>query len=277
MNEELGMNTLSKAKLQYLKSLSQKKTRERDGVFLVEGWRSVEEAYGSLKEIQILVYTREVKGNQRYESILSSAKKVSIEQYEASPKEFAVIADTIAAQGIAAVVKKLRSKRDDEVEKLLKREQAFVIALDQIADPGNLGAIIRTSDWFGLDAILLSQNCVELYNPKVVRSTVGSIFHLPVLDLSDSADSFADTMMRLRAGGFKLYGAEVSGSGDVRALVWAKKSILVIGNEVRGISSRISQILDEHVAIPKFGKAESLNAGVAAGVFLAHHSFQLKN
>jgi TrmH family RNA methyltransferase len=270
------MNILSKAKLQYLKSLSQKKTRERDGVFLVEGWRSVEEACRSFREIQILVYTKEVKGNQRYESILSSAKKVSIEQYEASPKEFALIADTMAAQGIAAVVKKLPSKRDDEVEKLLKQEQAFVIALDQIADPGNLGAIIRTSDWFGLDAILLSQNCVELYNPKVVRSTVGSIFHLAIIDCSEGVDSFADALTKLRAQGYKVYGAEVSGSGDVRALVWAKKSVLVLGNEARGISPRIAQILDEQVAIPKFGKAESLNAGVAAGVFLAHHSFQLK-
>jgi RNA methyltransferase, TrmH family len=262
---------LSKSKLQYLKNLSQKKHREKEGVFLVEGWRSVEEVCAALDEIEILVYTKEAMENQRYGPVLFSAGKKSKERLEVSTREFDLIADTVAAQGIAAVVKKLSISVDTELEKLLMKSQAFVVALDQISDPGNLGAIIRTSDWFGVDAILLSKNCVELYNPKVVRSTVGSIFHMPILDCSES---FADVLKAVQKSGFKLFGAEVSGNTDVRTNVWPKKSLLVIGNEARGISPEIAEMLDKHIAIPKFGRSESLNAGVAAAVFLSHHAFQ---
>ena len=237
---------------------------------------SVEEACAALRKLRFSIYTKEAKENHRYASVLLLAGKKSKERVEISQKEFALIADTVTAQGIAAVVKKFSFNVDSELEKLLKRDNAFVVALDQIADPGNLGAIIRTSDWFGLDAILLSKNCVELYNPKVVRSTVGSIFHLPILDCSDDADRFADLLGRLQKNGFILFGAEVSGNTDLRTNVWPKKSVLVIGNEARGISPEIAKMLDKHIVIPKFGKAESLNAGVAAGVFLAHHSFQQK-
>ena len=268
---------LSKSKLQYLKNLTQKKHRERDGVFLVEGWRSVEEVCAALSEIEILVYTKEVKENQHSASVLLSAGKKSKELHEVSPREFALIADTVSAQGIAAVVKKLSISLDAEIRKLLALDRAFVVALDQVADPGNLGAIIRTSDWFGVDAILLSKNCVELYNPKVIRSTVGSIFHLPVLECSDAAESFTDMLGGMQKSGFIIFGAEVSGNIDIRTNVWPKKSVLVIGNEARGISSEIAKMLDKRIAIPRFGKSESLNAGVAAAVFLSHHAFQQKS
>jgi RNA methyltransferase, TrmH family len=267
---------LTKSKLLYLKSLSQKKHREKEGVFLVEGWRGVEEVCAAVNEIEILVYSKEASENQRYAPVLLEAKKKSRELHEVTPKEFALVADTVAAQGVAAVVRKLSFSVSKELEKLLTRDRAFVLALDQVSDPGNLGAMIRTSDWFGVDAILLSQNCVELYNPKVIRSTVGSIFHLPILDCSEGTDQFIDVLGGLQKSGFKIYGAEVSGSTDLRTHVWPNKSLLVIGNEARGISPEISKILDNHLAIPKFGKSESLNAGVAAGVFIAHHAFQTK-
>jgi len=267
---------VSKSKLQYLKNLSQKKHREKEGLFLVEGWRSVEEVCAALDEIEILVYTKEAKENQRFGPVLFLAGKKSKERLEVSTREFDLIADTVAAQGIAAVVKKLSISFDTELQKLLMKGQAFVVALDQISDPGNLGAIIRTSDWFGVEAIFLSKNCVELYNQKVVRSTVGSIFHLPILDCSDDGESFADVLGGLQKSGFVVFGAEVSGNTDIRTNVWPNKTVLVIGNEARGISPEIAKLLDKHIAIPKFGKSESLNAGVAAAVFLSHRAFQQK-
>ena len=267
---------LSKAKLQYLKTLSQKKNREKEGVFLVEGWRGVEEASGALNDLEILVYSKDAKGDDRHSSVFSLASKRSREQIEVSSREFGQIADTVVAQGIAAVVKKIPRDSEAEIQKLSKRERAFVVGLDQIADPGNLGAIIRTTDWFGVDAVFLSRDCVELYNPKVVRSSVGSIFHLPIVDCSTPAGSFESALRRLRKGGFRLFGATVSGKTDLRSLVWPKKSLLVIGSEARGISSEVSNILDEQIAIRKFGNAESLNAGVAAGIFLSHASFQTR-
>ena len=267
---------LSKIKLQYLKSLSQKKHREKEGDFLVEGWRGVEEVCEAVNEIEILVYSKEANENQKYASVLLAARKKSRELHEVSPREFELVADTVSAQGIAAVVRKISTDVAAELENLLVQDRAFILALDQVADPGNLGAMIRTSDWFGADAILLSENCVELYNPKVIRSTVGSIFHLPILECSDGTDRFIDVVGNLQKSGFTIFGAEVSGALDLRTHVWPSKSLLVVGNEARGISPEIAKILDYHLAIPKFGKSESLNAGVAAGVILSHYAFQQK-
>lgn len=265
---------LSKTKLQYVKNLSQKKNREKEGVFLVEGWRNVEEASNALKEIETLLFTKEAKTNLRYSPVISAAQKMAKEIVEVTPKELGVIADTVTAQGIAAVVKKFSSDVEILLKQLFKKDRAFIIALDQISDPGNMGTIIRTGDWFGVQSIMVSKNCVELYNPKVVRSTMGSIFHVPFLDCSNSPECFSDTLAKFHTSGFSLYGAEVSGNVDIRTIVWPKKTVLIIGNESQGISAEISKILDQHIAIPKFGKAESLNAGIAAGVLLAHYSFQ---
>ncbi len=142
---------LSKIKLQYLKNLSQKKHREREGVFLVEGWRGVEEVCAAVKEIEILVYSAESKENQRYASVLHSAKKKSRELHEVTPRELALITDTVAAQGVAAVVKKLATSVTQELEIMASKDRAIILALDQVSDPGNLGAIIRSGDWFGTD------------------------------------------------------------------------------------------------------------------------------
>ena len=268
---------LSKSKIKLLKSLSQKKAREKEGMFLVEGWRAVEEACASLNEIPLLVFATDSKKNESYASILSAAKKISRESYEASAKEFDLFADTVTAQGIAAVVRTFSNDQEKVLNRLTKNGRSFVLALDEITDPGNLGTIIRTCDWFGADGILLSRNCVELYNPKVVRSTVGSIFRLPCIDCSKSERLFPEALMKLKKAGFVLYGAEVSGSNDLRSLSWPEKAVLVVGNEARGISPEIKAILDHHVAIPRFGKAESLNAGTAVGIFLSHYSFQKRS
>lgn len=268
------MRTLSKTKLQYLTSLSQKKVRDREGVFLIEGWRSLEEASHFLKEIEFLIYTRRAIQDARAASVISSARKLSRGHAEITEAQFSAIADTVTGQGVAAAVKKLTPNRIEMTEQLRNRNVAFVVALDGIGDPGNLGSIIRTCDWFGTDTVFLGPGCVDLYNPKVVRSTVGSVFHLRIIDLSDSSDLFQNTLMALRSEGFSLYGAEVRGSSPLQSIVWAEKSVLVIGSEARGLSSEVLDLVDHHVAIPRYGKAESLNAGVAAGVLLAHRSFQ---
>ncbi len=174
------------------------------------------------------------------------------------------------------MVKKFKREIDSEIRRLSKKENAFAIGVDHIADPGNLGVIIRSADWFGVDTVILSPGSVDLYNPKVVRSTAGSIFHLPIVSCTEAAGSFERALKELRSGGFKLFGASVNGKADLRTVKWPKKSFLIIGSEARGISGDVAALLDENIAIPKFGKAESLNAGVAAGIFLSHASFQIQ-
>ncbi|MDE3057932.1 MAG: RNA methyltransferase [Bacteroidota bacterium] len=261
---------ISKAKLKYFQSLSQKKMRGQEGLFLIEGWRTLEEASAGVAAFEALVYTKNAELREENSGILSSAKKKSKDIFEVSAREFSSISDTVHAQGIAALVKTFEFDFEQEVSRIARHGSAFVVALDQIAEPGNLGAIIRTADWFGTDAIVLSENCVELYNPKVVRATVGSIFHLPIIE----TNKLAGTIESLKKSGFTLYGAELNGSKEIQSIHWAKKSAVVIGNEARGIRPEISSLLDEHIIIPRFGKAESLNAGIAAGIIFAHHRFQ---
>ncbi len=262
---------ISKTKLKYFQSLSQKKVREQERKFLIEGWRTVEDAAAAIDSFDAVIYTEDAALYQQYSHVLSSAKDKSKDVYEVTPREFAAIADTVHAQGIAAVARMFDLDLRQEISKCAEHDSALVVVLDQIAEPGNLGAIIRTADWFGTDAIVLSENCVELYNPKVVRSTVGSIFHLPIIE----TNKLAGTIESLKKSGFTLYGAELNGSKELRSIQSAKKSAVVIGNEAHGVRPEISSLLDEHVAIPRFGKAESLNAGIATGIILAHFRLQI--
>ena len=267
---------LTKAKFRYLKSLAQKKAREKEGVFLVEGWRSIEEAAGAGTKLELLLYTKEAREEPRFSSQFALALKCSNAAAEVSSREFGQIADTVTGQGIAAVVKKFGGDRESLIAPVLRRETAFAVALDEISDPGNLGAMVRSTDWFGADILFLSAGCVELYNPKVVRATAGSLFHLPIVSAAEDYDGFKVLFDRFRSAGFKIFGASVDGHTNLRSFQWPDKSVLVIGNEARGISPETARLLDETIAIPKFGKAESLNAGVAAGIFLAHASFQFR-
>lgn len=245
--------------------------REQEGKFLIEGWRTIEEASAAVTAFEALMCTKDAELRGENAEIFSTAKKKSKELFEISAREFASISDTVHAQGIAAVVRIFAFDFQEHISRIARQDSAFVVALDQIAEPGNMGAIIRTADWFGADAIVLSENCVELYNPKVVRATVGSIFHLPIIE----TNKFAGTIESLKNSGFTLYGAELNGSKEIQSIRWAKKSAVVIGNEARGIRPEISSLLDEHAAIPRFGKAESLNAGIAAGIIFAHRRFQI--
>lgn len=261
---------ISKAKLKYFRNLSQKKIREQEGKFLIEGWRTVEEAFTAIGKFEALLYTKEAEQHREYAPLLSSLKKKSNEIYEISQREISAIADTVTAQGIAAVVQTFTADFQKHFPKILNQDSSFVVMLDQISEPGNLGTIIRTADWFGADAIILSENCVELYNPKVVRATVGSLFHLPIIEVAD----LVEPIDSLKKVGFIVYGAELNGDSDIQTIRWRKKSAVVIGNEAHGIRSEISSLLDEHISIPRYGKAESLNAGIAAGIVMAHRRFQ---
>ncbi len=259
---------LTQSKKNFIKKLLHKKYREKEGVFLVEGWRAVEEIVHSHYPIEILLSHNNVE--EKYRTILSSAQKKTLECFQLTEKEISSISETEHSQGIIAVVKKLHYDFSHELTRLSQQTSALVVALDTIADPGNLGTIIRTCDWFGVDMLLLSKQCVELYNPKVVRSTVGSLFHLPIITDIEIENVISD----FRSFGFTAYGTEIQSSSEIQKTQWSKKSLIVIGSEARGISSSISSLLDEKISIPKFGKAESLNASVACGVVLAQYKLE---
>ena len=173
------MNTLSSNQLKQVTKLQQKKFREEEKKFFVEGFRGVEEAINSDWEIEMLITTAKSYSSDMGGKVFSAATKKRILPFEISEKEFAKLSDTENAQGILAIVHQKNFQLNAQ-NSLLYALRSTLIAFDSVNDPGNLGTMLRTCDWFGVDGILLGKNCVELFNPKVVRASMGAIFHLPI-------------------------------------------------------------------------------------------------
>lgn len=256
-----GSNTsmiLSKKQQRYLQSLSRKKVREEEKKFLVEGWRMLEEALHSNFIIEYVVVTK--KALNSHHSVLEEFQRRSIPLYELSENEIASIASTEHSQGILALVHQKQWTLDDSA----RDTHEFLVACDAISDPGNLGTIIRTCDWFGVDCVLLGKGCVSLYNEKVVRSTMGSLFHLPIVE-----DVDLPTVLReLQRKSWKVFATALDGAPIAKHLPFPSKTILVFGNEAHGIQSAVYELADIIVAIPRYGRAESLNVSAACSAFL---------
>lgn len=254
-------NVLTKKMLASVKDLLTKKERDARKKFIVEGWKSVEEAVKSGVKCETVIYDPLTVDDYQ---LLAKLERSSQAVYQAKQKEIESISDTVTAQGIIAVVPQIEFT--SFFASVLKKKEVLIVALDGINDPGNLGTIIRTCDWFGVDAVLVGKHSVDLYNPKVVRATMGSIFHLPVMTEVDLAASLGVC----RTSDCTIYSTELERSEDIRKATFAKRSVVVIGSESHGVSESISALADKRIKIPQFGKAESLNAAMACGVILSY-------
>lgn len=173
------------------------------------------------------------------------------------------VSDTVTAQGVIAVVRQEHPSLQTVVQDA--SPESVLVALDGVGDPGNLGSIIRTADWFGAQGVLVGRQSVDLYNPKVVRSTMGSLFHLPVVQ---DVDLLA-ALSHARESGYTIYGADVDGETHFDRVRFANKAVLVLGNEAWGMSDAVRALTDVRVTIRRYGSAESLNVGVACGILLS--------
>jgi TrmH family RNA methyltransferase len=185
-----------------------------------------------------------------------------IELLECSEREFNKLTDTVTSQGIVAVVKIKYNTLEGFWEKL--PERSIIVALDDVADPGNIGTILRTCDWFGVNGVVLSENSVELYNSKVIRSTMGAIFHIPILPEVDLGLMMEDGKKQ----GFKIITTVLDGGKPLNKFSFPERPIIVFGNETHGVSKEIEQMADASITISKYGKAESLNVGISCGIIL---------
>jgi TrmH family RNA methyltransferase len=167
----------------------------------------------------------------------------------------------VQSQEVFAVVKQRRAS----IPSILKRKPRLIVACDEVNDPGNLGSIVRSCDWFGAEALILSEGCVSLYNEKVVRATAGSIFHVDVVEHSD----LRLDLQGLKSEGFTIAATAMDGSKSPADLRSIERLVIVLGSEAHGIRTNVRETADVVVAIPRFGKAESLNVGVACGIILA--------
>lgn len=254
------MTPITKQQLADIKLLLQKKYREETGKFIIEGWKSVQEAANAGVKIDTVLYDELRVENKK---LLSWLQDHARRTYQVKTKELDSIADTVTAQGIVAVLPMFSGA--EQIAPVFGKKTSTIVVLDGINDPGNLGTIIRTCDWFGIDAVVIGKNSVELYNPKVVRATMGSIFHLPI----DEDADLKQFLTLCKQQKYSIYSTELTGSKDIRTVEFAERSVVVIGSESHGVSPEVSALADHRILIPQFGKAESLNAAMACGIILS--------
>jgi len=257
---------LSRAKLKELGKLKTKKERAAQGKFAIEGLRLCEEAAASSWTIELALFTRPFGEKNRENALLKRLHSSGVESIVVKTQDLARLSDTVTAQGIVCVVKTKQRSLDDlwTKDRLSASKSQMVLALDGISDPGNVGTLIRTGDAFGATAVLLSLDTVELYSPKVIRSTMGSVFHLPVFD----EINLEKIIPQMKKTGFRILGTHVTQGKSADQVRPSRKTCLLIGSEAEGLSRSLIELSDEVVHIPSPGKAESLNVAVAGGILL---------
>lgn len=252
---------LSLNERKYLHSLSQKKIRHAERKFLLEGWRALREALNSPSAIEMVVVQPRYLLDPDYQKIISEIRARRIPLKEGSELEFQKIADTVHSQGVVALVRQQEHRLDEPAFK----RGSLLLALDAVADPGNLGTVLRSAAWFGVDGVLLGKGSVELYNEKVVRSTVGALFHMPVVEVE-----LEQVLPSLKREGFLIVAASGAAPTVYTEMPVRSKIVIVLGSEAHGVGKGILKEAEMVVKIPRYGNAESLNLGVACGILLAH-------
>jgi TrmH family RNA methyltransferase len=246
--------------VKHITKIQQKKYRQEFGCFLVEGKRAVFDALASKANIMQLIVTDRFMQHEQ-EFFRSPQNRAFIQQnnvLEIGESTFAKMVDTVTPQGIAAVVKL-------PTNTITALEHAKLIAvLEDIRDPGNLGTMIRTADWFGVEGMLLVGGA-DPYQPKVVRSSMGSLFHVPLV----LSHAMSQELATLKQQGFVIIVTRPEMASPKKiSHTTSKKQCLVFGSEAHGTSSAIDALADRTLSIPKFGKAESLNVAVSFGIVM---------
>lgn len=254
------INSVSNELIANLKKLKLKKYRRERGLYLIEGRRLVTDALALKAPITMLLVLNTAL--DFFNQAINSARQSGIEIICVSKSVIAALSETISPEGIIAVA---------QAKTAPIQTGGPLIALDRIQDPGNLGTIIRTCDAAGLGGVLLNEGCAELYNPKVVRSAMGSIFNVPIKSCSD----FKAELMLLKGEGYTIAAAALGGSAFYQTNL-PRRTILLIGNEGSGISSKLLSIADITVTLPMHGGAQSLNASIAAGIMIYDICFNVR-
>ncbi|ATD55272.1 TrmH family RNA methyltransferase [Clostridium chauvoei] len=236
------------------KKLKEKKNRIKEGKYIIEGFRLIEEAFKANLQVEYIILSEDSKEklNEYLEEYIDKDSKI----YVVNNNLIMQLTSTEHPQGVVAVVK------NRELPQEIKGD--FYLLCDKVQDPGNLGTIIRTAHAAGVDGIILTKGTVDIYNDKTIRSTMGSIFYVPIV----YEDEDLTFLKKLKDNGFKLVATSLEESKDFFKEDLKGKIILSVGNEGNGISDEIFSKADKKVKIPMPGGAESLNVAIATSIIL---------
>lgn len=239
-----------------IKKLKEKKYRDQENKFIVEGIKMIKEAILENANIDKIVICEECINNGTIdkELLYEIAKEDCVYVTE---KVFNTLTDVTNPQGILATINKQNSEEN------ISYNEDVVVVLDGIQDPGNLGTILRTVDSVGLLQIILSEKTADPYNPKVVRSTMGAIYRVNIV----RSNNIIETLKNMKKHKYGITATSLNTNKSIYDIDYSKK-VIVIGNEANGVSNEVMNLADIKVKIPMLGKTESLNAAVATGVIL---------
>lgn len=241
--------------VKHIKKLKDKKERDEANEFVVEGIKMVEEAINEGANIKTVIVCDDCLGNSKIATdLLYEIAKENI--IYVSEKIFKLISGVMTPQGILAVIEKPDTTNIDYKEDLY-------LILDNIQDPGNLGTIIRTADSINLKQIIIPKGSADPYNPKVVRSSMGAIFRVKIIE----TEELSQTVKEMKKHKIKILATDLRTDKSIYDVSY-EKSAIVIGNEANGVSRDVLNLADESIKIPMLGKTESLNAAVATGIIL---------
>lgn len=246
-------------KIKYTKSLLKTKGRNKEKKFIIEGYRILTLALECDAKLEYVFINEDFEKKQEHRDFLIELENKGIKVYKTLNKIFSDMVDTENTQGILAV---LEYKKRDLVNNI-NQDDKFVLILDRIQDPGNMGTIIRTADSAGVDAVILLKGCVDIYNPKVIRATMGSIFDMNIIHATQD-----DAVNFLKSNDFNIVSSYLQTDNYYHETTYDGKIALVIGNEANGINDELIAQSDKLVKIPIYGNAESLNAAISAAVLM---------
>lgn len=252
-----------------LNLMKKKKAREEEKVFLVEGIRMFREMPKD-KILEAYVSESFYKKEKSVVDEVLAGSKARLEIMTDSVYER--VSDTKTPQGVMGVVKQ-PDYRFEEIISGDDSKKAHLVILENLQDPGNLGTIFRTAEAAGVTGILLSKDSVDIYNPKVIRSTMGAIFRMPFVYVED----IHEAVKRVKAGGIKTYAAHLEDSVDYDEPDYKLPTAFLIGNEGNGLTRETADLCDQYIKIPMAGKVESLNAAIAATILMYETSRQRRH
>jgi len=241
--------------------LRMKKYRDAWKLFPVEGVRLCEEALNSDWPVESAFCSESFLTTESFKMFEGELKNRGNSLIILKENSFKQLTETEQPQGILLIIKIPTIRNEDSLNLSGLR---FILILDSIRDPGNMGTLIRSADWFGVDLIISSSDTVDYFNPKVVRASMGSIFHVKFL----TAENISNIIPNLKAQKFQVISTLLSSTKSIADIQVKSSVALILGGEADGVSQDLQKIADENIAIKKYGQAESLNVSVAGGILL---------